>query len=457
MKVWLCKQILICMFLVLLLIPSAVYGENITTSSIKIDGHWIYIFQLDDLNTFEVNEYLHINNTGETTFNDTFKIWIQNNSNIASDCCNYISNMACRYNATGEKECFFLNKFDDTNLYFGYPILSEDRLSYYGQKEFIKITAYSITNPFLENDTLHLNATIGGKSISREQKNFQDNGIHLTSENLDIGMQPIIGLYMLYHIMTIENLTIFNKGIDTEVIGFIINELPQGWAAEIWNDTEKLNNISLSPQEFANLTLVITAPSNIASIYVRYITQINTEGDEVKDIFLKKYLYETTIVSYEVYLSSIDELDVSNDLIMVHDEIFWIEDYERYWFIARSNDVQPNSNTTISIKFEKTDDSQLNPFSIVILIFIIFLIITILLLKRVGFFKEKEVLQKRENYLDNRIKELQEQKKKILSAIKRVEQEFKEEIISKEDYEQLRAAYKKRAVKILKEIDRLKK
>ena len=54
-----------------------------------------------------------------------------------------------------------------------------------------------------------------------------------------------------------------------------------------------------------------------------------------------------------------------------------------------------------------------------------------------------------------KINELEEQKKKVLSAIKRVEREFEAETISKEDYERFRAAYKKRAVEILKEIDRL--
>jgi len=145
--------------LLLLLIPTAVDGENIENNSIKIDGHWIYIFQMDNSNTFEVTEYLYINNTGETPFNDSFYIWIKNNSNIESEYCNHIPNMACRSNSTGEKECFLLNKINDSNLYFGYPILSENSLSFYGQKELFSITAYSITNPSLKNNTLFLNAT----------------------------------------------------------------------------------------------------------------------------------------------------------------------------------------------------------------------------------------------------------------------------------------------------------
>ena len=85
------------------------------------------------------------------------------------------------------------------------------------------------------------------------------------------------------------------------------------------------------------------------------------------------------------------------------------------------------------------------------------IIIGLFFLTKIDFFKEKETLQKREKFPEKRIKELQDQKKKILSAMKRVDQEFEEKIISKDDYEKLRADYKKRAVKILKEIDKIKK
>jgi hypothetical protein len=457
MKSRLRKQIFFYASIALLLVSITVIGEEVPNNSIKIDRHWIYIFQLDDLKTFEVNEYFFINNTGKSSFNDSINIWIQNNSFIAADCCNYTSNMACRYNATRGENCFYLNKSDDTNLYFGYPILSNNSLSYYGLREKFSITAFSTTNTSLTNATLELNATIGDLSVQREQKNFHGSGIHLTSENLDIGLQPVINLYMPFNIMKIENITIFNNGTANEVISFLISDLPRGWAVEIWNKTRKIDNVSLSPKEFANLSLIITAPSNIASIYVRYTTQLGIDENNAKGLFTKQYLYETEKVTYEVYLFNTDELEISSDLKMVHDEIFWREEYGRYWFIARNNDVQPNSLTMISMKLEKTKNIGSNPYLILLLLFIIILIIGLFFLTKIDFFKEKETLQKRENFPEKRIKELQDQKKKILSSIKRVEREFEEKIINKNDYEKLRAAYKKQAVKILKEIDQLKK
>ena len=57
---------------------------------------------------------------------------------------------------------------------------------------------------------------------------------------------------------------------------------------------------------------------------------------------------------------------------------------------------------------------------------------------------------------EKRLKELEEQKKEVLSAIKRVDSEYKDKILSKKDYESVRKAYKNRAVEILKEIDKLK-
>ena len=67
----------------LLLAPLIVNGEDALSSSpLKIDRHWIYIFQLDNYKTLEVNEYFYINNTGFSPYNKSLNIWIQNNSFI---------------------------------------------------------------------------------------------------------------------------------------------------------------------------------------------------------------------------------------------------------------------------------------------------------------------------------------------------------------------------------------
>ena len=464
MNVRVYKQIFIFTIIALILTPLTALGENIETDSIELDRHWIYLYQQDDLKTFEVNEYFLINNTGETVFNGSILISIQNNSIIAEKYCNGTLNMACRYNITGCGECFYLKKIENTNFFTGYPFLGENRLSYYGQRKTISITAFSTTNTSLKNETLNLNATIGGSSLSRNQEIQPGIGVHITSENLDVGMTPLIATYTPFNITTFENITIFNNGSDTESINFIISNLSNGWTVEICNNTRKINNISLSPQEYQNLTLKITAPSNIASIYVSYTTSI--DSNDTKGIFTKQYLYKTKKVTFYVYLLSIDELDISLDLEMVHDELFWLEEYGRYWFIARNEQVIPNSYSSISMHLKKTIDSQSDTYLIVVAFVLLILIIIILLLKKIDFFTRKGKTQKQGFILEEKrtpikekaknIQELEVQKRKVLLAIKRVENEFKDKTINKEDYEHFRTAYKKRAIEILKEIDRLK-
>ena len=468
MKIIVQKKIIIFATLFLLLFPVNVLGEdNSTISSIEIDRHWIYIYQQDDFDTFEINEYFFINNTGDTNFNESFYMWIQNNSIIGTDCCDYNPNMACRYNELGIGECFYLNKTENNNVFIGSPFFNGSKLSYYGQKESFSITAIPL-NSTLKSSILNFNATIGANSIPREQKNFQGIGVHFTSENLDIGMLPVINPFMPYNITSIENITIFNNGSNTEIIDFLISDLLEGWTAEIWNSTGKINNITLSPQENLNLSLILKAPSHLASIYVRYISDIGSIADESKGTFLKKYLYDTKKITYEVYLLNDAGLEISNDLTIVHNELFWLEDYNRFWLLAKADNIESNSNSMITFNLIETTTNNLDLFIIFLLVLILIFILFILLYNKIDFFKKKNTLQKKESSKEkdksrpvkenreNRLKALEVKKKEIISSIKRVDREYKDGILNTKDYESFRNAYKKKAVDILKEIDKLK-
>ena len=112
------KQIFIFTLIALLLIPTLIKAEDIESNFIEIDRHWIYLFQQDDLKTFEINEYFLLNNTGEDIFNGSIWFHIQNNSIITEECFNGTLNMACRYNATGCGECFYLNKSEEGNFFY---------------------------------------------------------------------------------------------------------------------------------------------------------------------------------------------------------------------------------------------------------------------------------------------------------------------------------------------------
>jgi hypothetical protein len=434
----------------------------VSTDSIKIDGHWIYIFQQDDIRTFRIDEYFFINNTGTTFFNDSIGVWIQNDSSILTDFCEGILNPGCRYGQEGCMLCFTLNNVGD-NTYVGYPISEENKLSYYGQKESMILTASNIDNS-QDNDTLLLNVTIGGLSISRDKEIFQETGIHITSESIDIGMRPLVGVNMPYNITTAEKVTVFNNNTDSKVVEFSLSNLPQDWTLRIWNDTEQVNNVSIDSKEYYNLTLVITAPSYIAPIYVGYNVEV-LKDEQYSGIFTKRYLYNTSKVQYLIYSLSKEGLDISQDLTFVHpfpgEDPSWNEDYERYWYVVQAIDIKPDSFSTLNIRFNETSEEFNFLIALIIIIAVIFFVIVFVAkkkdVKEKKFTKENEsdiAETKKEN--EEKRKELKKQKNKILETIKRVDNEFKEGIITKDNYEKIRASYKKQAVEILKEIDRLK-
>ncbi len=479
MKSRLFFQKLLIGLLILILSSNLLLGKDEINypNSLTIDRYLLDIFQQSDLKTFKINQYFYINNTGNSSFNDTFYLWLPKNSKIISDCCGGSPNMACRFDANDEMWCFYFNETGDENLYIGYPIANGSKLSYYGQKESFLITIFSSTNNSLGVDTLQLNATMGSSNILREKEVFEGKGIHITSDNKVIGMIPWMVPYRSFNITTFEQIHIFNNGSDNEIIEISISNLPNDWKVEIWNTTSKINNVSLSPKEYKNLTLVIKAPSYLAEILVE--SEIEVDKDENKNqwLFKNKYLYETKLVYYQIFSTTPEGLNISSDLISAHDDAYWYDEYNRYWFLASAEDIKPNNESIISLSLKadlpvNNSPEKVDSLYVLLLVLIIFTSIVVLLLKKLNFFNKKDMKQnlkttrkKGKIKLDDndnskekisKIKELENRKKIIISAIKRVENEYNNGIINKKDFEHLKDTYKKQAIKILKEIDKFK-
>ena len=276
--------------------------------------------------------------------------------------------------------------------------------------------------------------------------------------------------YELFNITGFENIQVYNNGSVNETVEFSISDLPEGWNVDIWDGNNTVTNISISPQIYENLTLIITAPSYLGKIYVGVEVPLKIDENEKRGGFSKKYLYNAKIVSYNIYSFIAEGLEVSNDLISMHEEAYLLEEYGMYWFLGKAENVTQNNMSTVYIGVE-TPTIEINPYLIILIVVVLVLIIIVLILTKTKYFKEKYSLSskkipnkktgdktdgktKKENK-EIQIKDLEKQKNQVLSAIKRVEQEFKDELISKEDYNRLRSTYKKRAVDILKEIDRL--
>jgi len=121
MKSKLYTYIIVVFLFSLFLMSKASIGVNIdtSTSSIKVDKLTIDIVQKADINTFKIDQFYYINNTGDDFFNDSFYIWVPDDCNIISDCCDGAANMGCRLDAKDEMWCFNFNKTEFDNIYVG--------------------------------------------------------------------------------------------------------------------------------------------------------------------------------------------------------------------------------------------------------------------------------------------------------------------------------------------------
>ncbi len=372
--------------------PSVGEDVSIPPNPIKIDEHWIDVFQDDDAKNLEIVEYMFINNTGDVPFNDDIYIWLQKNSNIKAECCGDAPNMGCRLKEGGGVSCFNVQKTQD-NIFYGAPFSDQEKLSYYGQKAWLRINADSIAN-LLINNTLHLNVSLGGISVPRGSDGSQGGDLQITSDNIDIGIHPVIDMYMPRNITVTENIRVVNNGTESEVINLSIEGILQDWTAELMNASGRVDAISLLPQEHANLTLRITAPSYIASLKLSYSTKMNIEGQgQVKGSFSKQYLYDSKRIEYFIYLLSDKGLELSEDLTAVHPsgdgEPNLNEDFGRYWYVVQSQDIEANSRSTITVGWEEPAD-PLAFFTILAVILIIALLVAVPILKKKGLIGGKE-------------------------------------------------------------------
>ncbi|MEE9151652.1 MAG: hypothetical protein V3U20_07455 [Thermoplasmata archaeon] len=444
-------KVLTLVFTVILLSHLAVaqFSEGEDTSippnPIKIDEYWIDVFQSDDAKTLEIEEYFFVNNTGDEPLNDDFYIWIQKNGDIKAECCGGAANMACRLKAGGAMACFNFAKMDE-NLYLGRPFLDQNILSYYGQKGWLRINIVSFTNLFI-NNTLHLNVSLGGFSVPRGSGSGLGGGVHITSDNREIGIRPVIDMNMPQNITVTENIRVFNNGTENEVVNLSIDGIPQNWSAELWNSTGQFDMISLLPQEQTNLTLRITAPSYIAPIKVSYSTKMSIEGEnKIKGSFKNQYLYDTKRAEYFIFLLSDKGLELSEDLTIVHPsgdgEPILNEEYDRYWYVVQSRDIEANSLSTITVGWEEPKD-QLKFFAILAVILIIALLVTVPIMKKKGIIGAKKEVAGGEGTGENhkpaeestkdeeeektlKLAQLEKEKKKLLGALARVKSDESE-------------------------------
>jgi hypothetical protein len=444
------------------------------TAQVKVDIHWIDVYQRDTGNILEVDEYFFINNTGMKTFDDDIDIWLHSNSKIIAKCCGNAPEMACKFNGGGSMSCFSMFN-NGGNQYSGKPTLGQDTISYFGQKAQLKLEINS-QEDLSKNGELLLDLELGGSTDKRDTQTDSEDKIQLSSEHSKIGFVPNIAVEMPNNISRIERIKIFNNDNKTLDFNFTISGLPEGWRASLIKESDELDSITLGPDETRDISLEIRAPSYIAPFEVSYITTIKQEGEEnIKANFNKKYIYDTNRLEYYIYARSGNDLELSPDLRIVHpsgnDEPIWNDENARLWYIIQANNLGADAQSKISFKWKEPKDSSMQVINIVFILLII-IIITIPILRIKGYIGKKKHINDLESSSDKpetgdfqdpgsensstqQQKLLEKERKKYLSIIARVKSDLNKGYLDKSDAENIIARYKIKLEKNNENLDEL--
>jgi hypothetical protein len=359
--------------------------ENLADGPIEVDEHWIDIFQQNDKGTLNVDEYFFINNTGDEPFSGDIYIWLDEGSEIIAKCCGNAPSMACRFQTDGAMACFNFAEIEN-NIFRGDPFYLNDVISFYGQREWLKINAHSQENASIAK-ILNLNVSLNEPSkFSEPESELGDDSLLFTSVHEVIGVDIEISEDMPNNVTIFENLQLMNNASDPIILNLEVEGIPTGWSAEILNNSETITDITLSPFEGINLTLKLIVPSYIAPIKVSYTTDINNNDEEKpKGAFAKQYLYNSRRIEYFIFALSDKGVSVSNDLQFAHPtsqgEPELNENYNRYWYVAQSFNIMADSKSTITLEWENSQD-PLSILAFLLLIIIIALLIGVPLIRR---------------------------------------------------------------------------
>ncbi len=426
-------------------------------NTISVDQHWIDITQLDDPDAFRVDEFIFINNTGTAPFGGSVQVWLPDNSQISAECCGGTPDMACRYHEDGLMECFYFLSMDG-NRYVGYPFENSPNLSYYGQEVEMTMSVQSETNASNE-DSINITAILGYPAIARTSDHNASGGIKMSTNNEVIGLVAILDMYMPYNITTHENITLTNNGTEEETFSLDTSELPDGWTASFWNETTRISNITIGPNETGDLFLIMTAPSYMATIFLSYTLELPASGGDGTGIFEKQYLYDNDYVEYYLFLLTEDGVQ-NTSLASVHpgtgDAASWDEGSQRFWSVLMGVDLDNNSTTSININIEGAQASSSGGGGMdlgMVLIFIGIIVLVVVMaiyLRRSANFDENDSqddedqeIEPEEDAKDKKTR-LLEKKVMLQKLIERVDTDHENGLLSYEAAQKMKNSYEEK-------------
>lgn len=450
----------VCLLVILLIsmsLPATSTADNgyqIPTNDIRIDEHWMDIFQSDDRSELEVIEYIFYNNTGNDIFNGSLYSWIPDGALIRSTCCGNAPDMGCRLLEGGQMLCFDFHYYN-SNIVYGVPYDSYSFLSYFGQTEQLSIVANS--QNFTFSDTLFMNFTIGQGQVDGDFPAVTGQGVHVTTNTEQFGAvaQIPIGGGMAEKLGVLLTLKITNLMPDNDTVELDLLGLPDGWSGVFIHDGAVLRNVSVPVNESEEILLHMQVPSYILEVQLDYFIPLEGKDDaEAQYFYEKEILYEHDFLEVFAFLLEDDDLTVNENLFELA-SAQWNNDYRRMWHSYGVVGLGPGERISLTIEWEnKVDYSQ---YLLVAVIAILIVVIGFLFARRrrsagpeKGVESKPMVEETEEVIPDN----LEEKKRKILLAIKRLEKDHKDGIIPDDVYDELSAQYKKSAIAVMKEMEK---
>ncbi|UCD92074.1 MAG: hypothetical protein JSV43_07555 [Methanobacteriota archaeon] len=432
---------------------SSAEDPPISTEALTVDHRWIDIFQSDDRGSLEVIEYIFYNNTGTDTFNGTVYAWVPTGADVISTCCGNAPNMACRMKEGGYMLCFDMEHLDE-NIVHGVPFEPSTFMSYFEQSATITISGTSQNY----SDSSSIEVTVGRESTLGTYPEITGEGIHITTRAVELGALATIQAGMPEKLAIIQPvLNVTNNATTNETVELEISGLPEGWNGLFLNETgNTVDNVTVLSNESRILYLHMQVPSYILEVQLNYF--LSVEGyDEPNGSFVfgKEFLYDNGFIESYVLILPDDNLTTSGGLRIITNE--WSEADERMWFVVVGTDIEAGESATMTILWESPLDLAL--IALVAVVIVLSILIVFLLMRKKGMIGPK--VEKEEDEPEVKAKpdkelSLEEKKRTLLLAMKRLKKDHEEGRVPDDVYEELHANYKKSAIEVLKQIDEQK-
>jgi hypothetical protein len=448
--------ILLTGVMILLSIPVQIGADDpIPTNDLIIDERWIDIIQEDNRRSLDVTEYIFFNNTGTDTFNGTIYSWIPENAVVRSKCCGNAPDMACRMDEGGAMLCFDMVPSVTQNVLHGRPFEESTFMSYFGQEATISIEGTGQNSSY--SDTLLLNVTVGLGQAFGDFPNVTGDGLHLTHNAEQLGVVatiPMDASGMATKLGLIQSINITNNYLSDDTVDLTVTGLPEGWTA-LFIEEGVVESTSVVSNESKEIILHIQVPTYKIEIQLAYSIGIEGSDDpEAEYLFQKELLYYNDFIEVFAFILEDDKMTVGDNLDLLFSQ--WHDQYKRMWYTLDGSNVTTGDTISFAVGWENQLD--LSFVALAITLIVVFGLIGFLIYRKKYAREDKEVstkVEEKEAIIDPS-SELEEKKRTMLLAIKRLESDYKEGEIPKEVYDELLSQYKKSTIEVMKEIDGFK-